>query len=181
MGSKNTTPQQPGKGCSDSTAVPSYDATIDALVKRIAGCECEKQKKILEIQLQKELQVSFNMHVRVYTHTHTHTPEVLTVEVFHGVGEGASHSFTPNITMVTIILQARQEVRAAMERIVVSVAGNEAGAMEKAFGTTMKLTQHECRKLNIDKFFERCLKVDYAIKLVGVLSNLCEMGYPEDQ
>ena len=83
--------------------------------------------------------------------------------------------------MVTVILQARQEVRAAMERIVVSVAGNEAGAMEKAFGTTMKLTQHECRKLNIDKFFERCLKVDYAIKLVGVLSNLCEMGYPEDQ
>ena len=78
MGSKNVTPQQPGKGCDDSTAVPSYDATIVALTKRIADCECEKQKKILEIQLQKELQVSLNRHVRIMyaytlTHTHTHT------------------------------------------------------------------------------------------------------------
>ena len=68
-----------------------------------------------------------------------------------------------------------------MERIVVSVAGNEAGAMEKAYGPAMKLTQHECRKLNIDKFFERCPKVDYAVKQAAVLSNLCEMGYPEDE
>lgn len=72
-------------------------------------------------------------------------------------------------------------MRAVVERIVVSVAGNEAGAMEKAFGTTMKLTRHECRKLNVNKFFEKCPKVDYAIKMVGVLSNLCEMGYPEDE
>lgn len=132
MGSKSVAPQQPGKGCDDSTAVPSYDATIVALTKRIAECKCEKQKKILEIQLQKEL-------------------------------------------------QARQEVRAVVERVVVSVAGNEAGAMEKALGTTMKLTRHECRRLNINKFFERCPKVAYAVKLVGALSNLCEMGYPEDE
>ena len=82
---------------------------------------------------------------------------------------------------IIITLQARQEVRAVVERVVVSVAGNEAGAMEKALGTTMKLTRHECRRLNINKFFERCPKVAYAVKLVGALSNLCEMGYPEDE
>ena len=77
--------------------------------------------------------------------------------------------------------QDRQEVRAVVERIVVSVAGNRAGAMEKAYGPAMELTQHECRKVVIDKFLERCPKVDYAIKQATVLSNLCEMGYPQDE
>ena len=77
--------------------------------------------------------------------------------------------------------QDREKVRVAMERIVVTLTGNKLGSMEKAHGPAIQLTQHEIRKLVIDKFLDCCPKVDYAIKQAAVLSNLCEMGYPQDK
>ena len=81
----------------------------------------------------------------------------------------ASHNCTPNIASVTIMSQAHQEVRAVVERVVVSVAGSRVGAMEKAYGPALMFTQHQSRKLVIDQFLKRCPKVDYAINSPSLL------------
>ena len=62
-----------------------------------------------------------------------------------------------------------------------ATVGNELGATERALGTPMAATQHDCRETIYKYFFKKCPHVEYTLKYVHVLSNLCEMGAYTDQ
>ena len=78
-------------------------------------------------------------------------------------------------------LETRITVRSLFEKIAVATVGNELGATERALGTPMAATQHDCRETVYKYFFKKCPHVEYTLKHVHVLSNLCEMGAYTDQ